>query len=125
MSLFDDIVTRDVNCRKYGQLQQMYGTSDVLPLWIADMDFVTPEPIMNTLRTVVEQPVQGYNLDYPQWKESVVQWYAKQYDAEIKSHWLHFVPGVIKTIVMSLLALTRTGDNILTCTPIYDPTLTW
>lgn len=42
MSLFDDIVTRDVNCRKYGQLQQMYGTTDVLPLWIADMDFATP-----------------------------------------------------------------------------------
>lgn len=121
MSLFDDIVTRDVNCRKYGQLQQMYGTTDVLPLWIADMDFATPEPIMSTLRSVVSQPVQGYNLDYPQWKESVIQWYAKQYNAEIKSHWLHFVPGVIKTIVMSLLALTRTGDNILTCTPIYDP----
>jgi len=72
MSLFDDIVTRDVNCRKYGQLQQMYGTTDVLPLWIADMDFATPEPIMSTLRSVVSQPVQGYNLDYPQWKESVI-----------------------------------------------------
>lgn len=62
MSLFDDIVIRDVNCRKYGQLQQMYGTTDVLPLWIADMDFVTPEPIMSTLRSVVSQPVQGYNF---------------------------------------------------------------
>ncbi|WP_370621505.1 hypothetical protein NMD10_05905 [Citrobacter portucalensis] len=84
MSLFDDIVTRDVNCRKYGQLQQMYGTTDVLPLWIADMDFATPEPIMSTLRSVVSQPVQGYNLDYPQWKESVIHWYAQQYDADIK-----------------------------------------
>ena len=114
MSLFDDIVTRDVNCRKYGQLQQMYGTTDVLPLWIADMDFATPEPIMSTLRSVVSQPVQGYNLDYPQWKESVIHWYAQQYDADIKAHWLHFIPGVIKTIVLSLMALTRLGDNILT-----------
>ncbi|MFV2958864.1 MalY/PatB family protein [Citrobacter portucalensis] len=121
MSLFDDIVTRDVNCRKYGQLQQMYGTTDVLPLWIADMDFATPEPIMSTLRSVVSQPVQGYNLDYPQWKESVIHWYAQQYDADIKAHWLHFIPGVIKTIVLSLMALTRPDDNILTCTPIYDP----
>ncbi|NCB60350.1 MAG: aminotransferase class I/II-fold pyridoxal phosphate-dependent enzyme, partial [Gammaproteobacteria bacterium] len=121
MSLFDDIVARDVNCRKYGQLQQMYGTTDVLPLWIADMDFATPEPIMSTLRSVVSQPVQGYNLDYPQWKESVIHWYAQQYDADIKAHWLHFIPGVIKTIVLSLMALTRPDDNILTCTPIYDP----
>ncbi|HHQ4052016.1 TPA: MalY/PatB family protein [Citrobacter freundii] len=121
MSLFDDIVIRDDSCRKYGQLQQMFGTHDVLPLWIADMDFVTPEPIMNTLHAVVEQPVQGYNLDYPHWKEAIIHWYAKQYDTDIKQHWVHFVPGVIKTIVLSLMALTRLGDNILTCTPIYDP----
>lgn len=84
MSLFDDIVTRDANCRKYGQLQQMYGTNDVLPLWIADMDFATPEPILNTLRAVIEQPVQGYNLDYPQWKEAVIHWYAQQYDSMLR-----------------------------------------
>lgn len=121
MSLFDDIVTRDANCRKYGQLQQMYGTNDVLPLWIADMDFATPEPILNTLRAVIEQPVQGYNLDYPQWKEAVIHWYAQQYDSTVQAHWVHFVQGVIKTIVLSLMALTRSGDNILTCSPIYDP----
>lgn len=121
MSLFNDIILRDNNCRKYGQLQQVFGTQDVLPLWIADMDFATPEPIMNTLRSVVEQPVQGYNLDYPQWKEAVIHWYAKQYDTDIKQHWIHFVPGVIKTIVFSLMALTRPGDNILTGAPIYDP----
>lgn len=121
MSLFDDIVTRDANCRKYGQLQQMYGTNDVLPLWIADMDFATPEPILNTLRAVIEQPVQGYNLDYPQWKEAVIHWYAQQYDSTVQAHWVHFVPGVIKTIVLSMMALTRSGDNILTCSPIYDP----
>lgn len=121
MSLFDDIVVRDSNCRKYGQLQQMFGTNDVLPLWIADMDFFTPQPIINTLRAVVEQPVQGYNLDYPQLKESVINWYKKQYDTDLEEHWIHFIPGVMKTIVLSLMALTRENDNILTCTPIYDP----
>lgn len=65
MSLFDYVVTRDAHCRKYGQLQQMFGTDDVLPLWIADMDFKTPQPIIDTLRSVVTEPVQGYNLDHP------------------------------------------------------------
>lgn len=121
MFLFDCVVKRNTNCRKYGQLHQMFGTDDVLPLWIADMDFNTPQPIIDTLRSVVTQPIQGYNLDHPQWKRSVTEWYKKRYDYDINVNWLHFVPGVIKTIVLSLMALTKTGDKILTCTPIYDP----
>lgn len=121
MSLFDCVVARDASCRKYGQLQEMFGTEDVLPLWIADMDFRTPEPIINTLRSVVTQPVQGYNLEHPQWKKSVTEWYKKRYGFDVQEGWLHFVPGVIRTIVLSLMSLTKPGDNILTCTPIYDP----
>lgn len=121
MSLFDYVVTRDAHCRKYGQLQQMFGTDDVLPLWIADMDFKTPQPIIDTLRSVVTEPVQGYNLDHPHWKQSVTEWYKNRYGYDVNADWLHFVPGVIKTIVLSLMALTKTGDHILTCTPIYDP----
>lgn len=121
MSLFDFVVARDASCRKYGQLQEMFGTEDVLPLWIADMDFRTPEPIINTLRSVVTQPVQGYNLEHPQWKTSVTEWYKKRYGFDVQEGWLHFVPGVIRTIVLSLMSLTKPGDNILTCTPIYDP----
>ncbi|EPC4487649.1 MalY/PatB family protein [Serratia liquefaciens] len=121
MSLFDRVISRDTNCRKYGQLKQMFGTDDIVPLWIADMDFKTPEPIINTLRSVVTQPIQGYNLDHPQWKEAVTEWYKKRYCFDINDDWLHFVPGVIRTIVLSLMALTKADDNILTCTPIYDP----
>ncbi|OAT23251.1 aspartate aminotransferase [Buttiauxella gaviniae ATCC 51604] len=121
MSLFDCVVARDASCRKYGQLQEMFGTEDVLPLWIADMDFRTPEPIINTLHSVVTQPVQGYNLEHPQWKKSVTEWYKKRYGFDVQEGWLHFVPGVIRTIVLSLMSLTKPGDNILTCTPIYDP----
>lgn len=121
MFSFDSVVTRDASCRKFGQLQQMFGTDDVLPLWIADMDFKTPEPIINTLCSVVTQPIQGYNLEHPQWKGSVTEWYKKQHGTDVNQEWLHFVPGVIKTIVLSLLALTKADDNILTCTPVYDP----
>ena len=121
MSGFDRVITRDRRSRKYGQLKAMFGTEDVLPMWIADMEFTTPEPILNTLREVVSQPVQGYNMEHPQWRQSVCGWYKKRYDISIDEAWLHFVPGVIKTIVLSIMALTEKGDNILTCTPIYDP----
>jgi len=121
MSLFDEVVTRGPGCRKYGQLKQVFGTEDVLPLWIADMDFNTPEPIIHSLCTVSAQSVQGYNMDHPGWKKSVVGWYKKQYQADIEEAWLHFTPGVIKSVVLSIIALSEPGDNILTCTPVYDP----
>ncbi|MCS2160322.1 PatB family C-S lyase [Scandinavium sp. H11S7] len=121
MSLFDNIVIRDSSCRKYGQLKQMFGTEDVLPLWIADMDFKTPTSILDNLQIVSAQPVQGYNMDYPGWKKSVVDWYQKQYETYIREEWLHFIPGVIKAVVLSIMALSEPGENILTCTPIYDP----
>lgn len=121
MSLFDNVVARDPGCRKYGQAKQMFGTENILPLWIADMDFQTPTPILDNLISVAAQPVQGYNMDYPGWKKSVIDWYQKQYRADLMEPWLHFTPGVIKTISLSILALSEPGDNILTCTPVYDP----
>lgn len=96
MSLFDNVVARNPCCRKYGQRQQMFGTDDILPLWIADMDFKTPDPILNNLISVATQPVQGYNMDFPGWKKSVVEWYRKQYGTHLREEWIHFIPGVIK-----------------------------
>lgn len=121
MSLFDSVIDRAPVSRKIGQMKQMFGTEDIIPLWIADMDFKTPQAILTELATVLSQPVQGYNMDYPGWKESVIHWYQKRYNCLLNEEWLHFIPGVIKTVVLSLLALTEPGDNILTLTPVYDP----
>jgi cystathionine beta-lyase len=121
MSLFDLIVSRDRTSRKTGQMKKMFGTETVIPLWIADMDFNTPDAILSEMKSVASQPIQGYNIDYPCWKKAVIQWYKKRYNCEVKDEWIHFVPGVIKSVVLSLLALTQRGDNILTLTPIYDP----
>ncbi|WP_409309749.1 MalY/PatB family protein [Pectobacterium sp. B1J-3] len=121
MLLFDDVVVRDPICRKYGQMKQMFGTEEILPLWIADMDFKTPAPIIDSLISVSSQLIQGYNMDYPGWRESVVGWYKMRFGTEVNEEWLHFIPGVIKSVVLSVMALSKPNDNILTCTPIYDP----
>ncbi|EHR8838068.1 PatB family C-S lyase [Shigella flexneri] len=121
MPNFDEIIQRDAGCRKMGQLKEMYGTTDLLPLWIADMDFATPQAIKRTMTEIDSQPIQGYFLDYPGWKQSVKEWYAYRYQIHIEDEWLHFIPGVIKTIVFSILALTKENDKVLTCTPVYDP----
>lgn len=121
MSIFDKIIQRDERCRKYGQRKAMFGTTDILPLWIADMDFATPQPITALMREVASEQIQGYSMDHPFWKQSVIDWYGYRYQLDLDEEWLHFIPGVIKTIVFSILALTKPEDNILTCTPVYDP----
>ncbi|MBG5891927.1 PatB family C-S lyase [Providencia rettgeri] len=121
MSLFDQAISRDPISRKTGQMKQMFGTDTVIPLWIADMDFSTPDAILSEMKSVLSQSIQGYNMDYPGWKEAIIYWYKKRYDCQIKEEWIHFIPGVIKSVVLSLLALSQPGDNILTLTPIYDP----
>lgn len=118
---FDKIISRDTRCRKTGQLNEMFGTTDILPLWIADMDFATPSAITETMIKIASEPVQGYFLDYPGWKNAIQHWYDYRYQVRIDEDWLHFVPGVIKTIVFSILALTKPNDNVLTCSPVYDP----
>ncbi|MEX5411318.1 MalY/PatB family protein [Atlantibacter hermannii] len=121
MTNFDEIIQRDAGCRKTGQLNDMFGTTDLLPLWIADMDFATPPAITRTMMDIASEPVQGYFLDYPGWKHAVREWYDYRYQLCIEDEWLHFVPGVIKSIVFSILAMTELGDKVLTCTPVYDP----
>lgn len=121
MPNFDEIFQRDAGCRKIGQLNEMYGTTDLLPLWIADMDFATPQAITKAMKEIASEPVQGYFLDYPGWKQSVREWYDYRYQIRIDDEWLHFIPGVIKNIVFSIMALTEVGEKVLTCTPVYDP----
>ncbi|MBP9642881.1 MAG: PatB family C-S lyase [Budvicia sp.] len=121
MSEFDDVILRGIQSRKYGQLVEMFGTNDVLPLWIADMEFATPAPIRLAMQHVVAQPIQGYDLQYPQWEFSISDWYQSQYAVNIDQHWLHYVPGVIKAIVLAILSLTKPDDSVLTFSPIYDP----
>lgn len=121
MSLFNLVVSRDQMSRKTGQMKKMFGTEMVIPLWIADMDFCTPDAILSEMKSVSSQSIQGYNIDYPGWKEAVIRWYKKRHNCQVKEEWIHFIPGVIKSVVLSLLALSQRGDNILTLTPIYDP----
>jgi cystathionine beta-lyase len=116
---FDQIIDRrhsdSTKWRKYGP--------DVLPLWVADMDFVSPEPVIRALRTRIEHGIFGYGMELPEFNETVVDLLYKRYAWRVSPEALVILPGVITGFNLAGRAVTVPGDGILMQTPVYPPIL--
>jgi len=99
---------------------QRYG-EDVLPMWVADLDFRSPEPVIQALRDRVEHGVFGYPWPPEGCKEAMVTWIARRYGWEVTPDDLIFLPGVVTGFHLAAHASTRPGDGVLVQTPNYGP----
>jgi cystathionine beta-lyase len=99
-----------------------YG-DDILPMWVADMDFLSPEPVIRALRERVEHGVFGYGTDLPELKTVVVDRLASLYGWRVSPRDLVFVPGVVTGFNLACRAVTAPGDGMLVQTPVYPPIL--
>jgi cystathionine beta-lyase len=99
-----------------------YGP-DVLPMWVADMDFKSPEPVIQALRERVEHGVFGYGMELPEFAEMVVERLQRLYDWQIAPEAVVIVPGVVPGFNVASHAFTSPGDGLLVQTPVYPPIL--
>ncbi|MEL7896312.1 PatB family C-S lyase [Vreelandella neptunia] len=99
-----------------------YG-DDVLPLWVADMDFRSPPAVIDALQARVAHGVYGYGEVPATLTETLCQWSAHHYDWPIQPEWQQWLPGVVPALHLAALALTEPGDGVLTVAPIYPPFL--
>ncbi|MGM0616058.1 MAG: MalY/PatB family protein, partial [Pseudomonadota bacterium] len=99
-----------------------YG-EDVLPLWVADMDFTAPPAVMDALKRRVDHGVYGYGQVPDSLRQTLCEWSATHYDWPIQPEWQQWLPGVVPALHLASLALTEPGDGVLTITPIYPPFL--
>ncbi|MCH5328726.1 MAG: PatB family C-S lyase [Coprobacter sp.] len=117
---FDKIITRrDTGALKVDALQERYGDADLLPLWVADMDFATPDFILAAIKERLEHPVLGYTVDPVDYWPSVIRWQASHHQWDIRQEWLTFVPGVVKGIGLAINYFTRPGEKIIIQSPVY------
>ncbi len=107
---------RDSESAKWNRYEE-----DVLPMWVADMDFRSPEPVIEALRQRVEHGVFGYPLPPENLKESIVAWRARRHGWEVTPDDLILVPGVVTGFNLASHAVTRPGDGVLVQTPTYGP----
>ena len=106
---------------KYGMLKQMFGRDDLLPLWVADMDFETPPFIVNALRKRMEHPVFGYTVIPETYWATVAAWLKRQHQWTVDQKWMAFIPGIVKGIGMAVNVFTEPGDKIIIQPPVYHP----
>jgi cysteine-S-conjugate beta-lyase len=94
---------------------------DVLPMWVADMDFVSPEPVLTALQNRVSHGIFGYPMEVPALKEVIVDRMAELYAWQIMPEDVMFLPGVVVAVNLTLHALSQPGDGALIQTPVYPP----
>ncbi|MDR3195062.1 MAG: PatB family C-S lyase [Tannerella sp.] len=119
---FDEIIERrGTDCLKYDSLEKYFGKKDLMPFWVADMDFRTPDFILDALKKRCEHPVFGYTRPSEAYTESILNWVQTLYGWDIQAEWLSYIPGVVKGIALALEYFTRPGDKVIIQPPVYHP----
>ena len=121
---FDDISARKGTwCVKHDMTPEVFGTDDLLPMWVADMDFKTPDFILEAIRKRCEHEVLGYTFAPDGYKMAVLNWFRERYGIETRWSRMHFIPGIVQGIAFVLQTFTQPGDKVLITTPVYPPFL--
>lgn len=119
---FDEIIDRrGSGSVKWKNLEEEYGYKDILPMWIADMDFKSSKEIIESLNKIVEDGVFGYGYLVEGFYDSIVNWVKKKHNWEIKKEWILFTPGVIVGFNIPVREFVKEGEKILVQGPVYPP----
>ena len=119
---FDEIIDRrGTDSVKWDAVGERFGRNDLLPLWVADMDFRTPPFIIEALRTRMEHEVLGYTFASEAWYTSIIAWLQKRYGWTIQREMLTFMPGIVRGLAFAIHCFTRPGDKVMVMPPVYHP----
>ena len=119
---FDTVTDRkNTDSLKFDFAAQRGMPKDVLPLWVADMDFKTSDDILKALHERIDHGIFGYTETADKYFEIVAGWLKKHHDLDIKRNWLVKTPGVVFALAMAVKAYTEKGDAILIQQPVYYP----
>jgi cysteine-S-conjugate beta-lyase len=119
---FDEIVDRSgTDCIKYDALPHFFGADDILPVWVADTDFRTPDFIMEAIRKRLEHEVLGYTFRGKPFYNSIIQWVKQRHNWDIQKEWISFSPGVVSALTVAVMSFTGPGDKVVVQPPVYFP----
>ena len=118
---FDKVIDRKNNhSTKYNELMQKFGVDDIIPLWIADMDFATAEPVIRALKEKAEHGIFGYVYRPDEYFDSFIRWQKRRYGWEVKKELLSFSIGIVPALGALIRQFSEKGDKILIQTPVYS-----
>jgi cystathionine beta-lyase len=112
---------RNTDCAKWDTVASLFGSEDVIPMWVADMDFPVAQPIVEALQKRAGHPFYGYTQPGTGVIDAVVQRMQRKFNWKIRPEWVVFTPGVIPALHVALRSLTHPGDEVILQQPVYYP----
>ncbi|MFA6702631.1 MAG: MalY/PatB family protein [Dysgonamonadaceae bacterium] len=117
---FDEIIDRrNTHAVKLDVLKEQYGRDDLIPLWVADMDFLSPPAITKALQERVAHGVFGYTTANIEYYDSIISWLSRRHQWSVLKEMITFVPGVVKGLAFAIDEFTEKGDEVIIQTPVY------
>ena len=119
---FDQIIDRrGTYSLKWDFLQEKVGDEEIIPLWVADMDFLSPPSVIEALRKRAAHGIYGYTGLPDSYYQSIIFWMKKRFSWPIEKEWIIFTPGVIPALHLAVQAFTQPGDKVIIQPPVYRP----
>lgn len=119
---FDEIIDRSGSGDlKHEALLPRWGRNDLLPLWVADMDFATPDFVVDALKARLSHPIFGYTIEPADYRPTIIDWNESHHGWKIKPEWISFIPGIVKGIGFVVNVFTKPGEKVIIQPPVYHP----
>lgn len=119
---FDELIPRrGTDSVKWDGVKELWGRDDLLPMWVADMDFRTPPFVMDALQRQLSGGILGYTRPCDDWAPAIQDWLRRRHGWQVEAEWLAFVPGIVRAQALALLCFTRPGDRVAVMAPVYHP----
>lgn len=119
---FDEVIERKgTDSVKWDGVESRWGRNDLIPMWVADMDFRTAPFVVEALKKRLEHEVLGYTFACKEWSESIVKWLRNRHGWAVRENMLTFTPGIVRGLAFAVQCFTEKGDKIMVMPPVYHP----
>ena len=119
---FDEVISREGSGDyKHGALLRLYGRTDLIPMWVADMDWATPPFIVDALKKRMEHPIFGYTITPCNYWTLVRKWINDHHQWDVPESWMTYIPGIVKGIGMAINVFLKEDEKVIIQPPVYHP----
>jgi cystathionine beta-lyase len=119
---FDRIIDRShTHSYKWDQSEKLFGNKDILPLWVADMDFESPPAVQAALQQRVSKGIYGYTIKSETYTNAIVQWFKRRHEWDIKPQWITDSPGIVTSLSLAVELYSEPASSVIVQSPVYYP----
>jgi len=118
---FDQVVSRAGTSALKWDTERLFKQEDLIPLWVADMDFPAPPEVIDAVTTRAQHGIYGYSGRRQSYYDALINWLKRRHQWEVRQDWIQYAPGVVPGLGLLVLSLTKPGDGIVIQPPVYPP----